>query len=59
MNKIRKGTSPQNFTFMTCLFYKNPHYQLRLKDAFIRTVDVTQNIRHFQHSNAIIKATKN
>jgi len=57
--QVRKETTPQNFTFMTFLFYKNPCYQPRLKDGFIRTVDVTQNIRHFQHSNAIIKVGSN
>jgi len=57
--QVRKGTTPQNFTFMTFLFYKNPRYQLRLKDGFTRTVDVTQNIRHFQHSNASIKVGSN
>jgi hypothetical protein len=45
----------KRLTFMTCLFYKNPCYQLRLKDGLIQTVDLTWNIRHFKHSNAMIK----
>jgi cytochrome c-type biogenesis protein CcmH/NrfF len=50
----RKGNN-STIHHQTCLFYKDPCYQLRRKDQLIRTVDVTQNIRHFKCSNAKIR----
>jgi len=44
----------KELNFMTCLIYKNPCYQLGLKDGLNRTVDLTWNIRHFKRSNAMI-----
>jgi hypothetical protein len=55
---VGKETTPQKFTFMTCLFYINPCYQLRLIDGLLRTVDVIWNITHFKHFNAKKKQQK-